>query len=253
MALTSNTTGSANTACGQSALTSNTTGNANTACGFSSLASNTIGVANTAYGVSSLTANQTGDANTAFGTNSLNATVSGNQNIAIGANAGSSLTSSESNNIYIGNVGVVAESNAIRVGNLGTQTTCFIQGINGATIGASSQVLVNTVGQLGTAVSSQRFKHTINAMGDDSENIYQLNPVTFVYNGDESEAKQYGLIAEQAAEVFPTIVVHDEDGNPYTVQYHILPILLLNELQKLKTELNTLATQVKTLQNSSQN
>ena len=82
-------------------------------------------------------------------------------------------------------------------------------------------VFVNGSNQLGTTTSSRRFKHDINSMADDSASIYQLNPVTFAYNSDETDTKQYGLIAEEVDEVFPDIVVKDEDGQPYTVQYHV--------------------------------
>jgi hypothetical protein len=34
------------------------------------------------------------------------------------------------------------------------------------------------------------------------------------------------------AEVFPELVVHDAEGKPETVRYHLLSTLLLNELQK---------------------
>ena len=34
-------------------------------------------------------------------------------------------------------------------------------------------------------------------------------------------------------QLFPAIVSKDEEGQPYTVRYHMLPILLLNELQKM--------------------
>jgi Chaperone of endosialidase len=136
------------------------------------------------------------------------------------------------NNIYIANNGT-DESGAIRVGTLGTHTTCFIQGINGVTTGlAAIPVLVDGNGQLGTVSSSIRFKHDIAEMGDDSEIIYQLNPVTFVFNNDSSETKQYGLIAEEVEQVFPAIVVRDPNGNPVTIQYQVLPVLLLNELIK---------------------
>ncbi len=48
----------------------------------------------------------------------------------------------------------------------------------------------------------------------------------------EANKQQYGLIAEEVQEVFPELVAQDADGNPYTVKYHILPALLLNELQR---------------------
>jgi hypothetical protein len=249
-ALDSVTTGTENTACGASSLASNTAGSANTACGASSLTANTTGNANTACGFSSLVANTAGVSNTAIGANALNATITGNGNIAFGANAGSALTSSESNNIYIGNTGVASESNAIRIG-AGAQTACFIQGINGVTVAGAAPVVIGAAGQLGTIISSRRFKHDINAMANDSANIYELNPVTFAYNGDESETKQFGLIAEEVDQVLPEIVVRDEDGNPYTVQYQVLPVLLLNELKKLAAHVGVLTARVGVLENRS--
>ena len=35
------------------------------------------------------------------------------------------------------------------------------------------------------------------------------------------------------AEVFPDLVVYDEEGKPFTVKYHLLSSMLVNELQKL--------------------
>ena len=62
-----------------------------------------------------------------------------------------------------------------------------------------------------------------------------LRPVTFRYtkacaNGERPE--QPGLIAEEVAEVFPDLVVHNSNGEVETVQYHNLIPMLLNELQK---------------------
>ncbi len=42
-----------------------------------------------------------------------------------------------------------------------------------------------------------------------------------------------GLIAEEVAEIFPDLVVRDEEGQPFTVKYHLLSAMLLNELKKL--------------------
>jgi len=43
---------------------------------------------------------------------------------------------------------------------------------------------------------------------------------------------EFGLIAEEVAEVFPELAVYGKDGQPETVSYHLLATLLLNELQK---------------------
>ena len=145
-------------------------------------------------------------------------------------------------------------SNTIRIG--ASQTDCYIAGINGVTIVAGAvPVVIGSTGQLGTVSSSRRFKHDISSMDDDSANILKLDPVTFVYNSDDFNTKQYGLIAEEVNEVFPDIVVRDENGNPYTVQYHVLPVLLLNEMKtqqlSLETQQVSLEAQQETIENLS--
>jgi polyhydroxyalkanoate synthesis regulator phasin len=64
--------------------------------------------------------------------------------------------------------------------------------------------------------------------------------VTFRYKqafGDGSKPIQYGLVAEEVAEVFPELAVRSADGTVETVHYETLNVLLLNELQKQQTEM----------------
>jgi len=61
-----------------------------------------------------------------------NLSTTGGSNIALGDSAGSNLTTG-SNNIDIGSKGLAGESNTIRIGKNGTQTTTRIAGISGAT------------------------------------------------------------------------------------------------------------------------
>jgi septal ring factor EnvC (AmiA/AmiB activator) len=93
-------------------------------------------------------------------------------------------------------------------------------------------VLIDTVGQLGTASSSRRYKKEIKAMEQASEAILSLKPVTFHYKSDTKETPQFGLIAEEVAEVNPDLVVRDENGDIYTVRYDAVNAMLLNEFLK---------------------
>ena len=45
---------------------------------------------------------------------------------------------------------------------------------------------------------------------------------------------EYGLIAEEVAEIFPDLVAYGDDGKPFTVKYHILASMLLNEMERQK-------------------
>src|SRR6266403_678976 len=124
-----------NTAEGQNALLSRTTGAANTATGVLALFSNTIGSANSAFGAAALGSNTTGFFNTAIGDDALFSNTSGSANIAIGLQAGTLLTTGD-HNIDIGNSGVADESGIIRIGATGVQTTTYVAGIAGQTVGA---------------------------------------------------------------------------------------------------------------------
>ena len=137
----------------------------------------------------------------------------GSNNIALGVQAGANLTTG-SNNIDIGNRGVAGESNTIRIGKPGTQTATFIAGISGATVASGVGVIVDSNGQLGTVVSSARFKDAIKPMDKASEAILALQPVTFRYKHelDPDGIPQFGLVAEQVEKVNPDLVVRDEDG-----------------------------------------
>jgi hypothetical protein len=236
-ALFSNTTGSFNTATGSRALESNTTGITNTALGSGALRNNTTGGDNTATGSGALASNTTGQDNTALGEGALEGNTTGNNNIAVGIGAGANVTIG-SNNIYIANFGVPTDNRRIRIGSQGNQqeqTATFIAGIRGRTTSEADAlpVLIDSDGQLGTANSSRRVKTDIHDLGDHSRALHQLRPVSFRYRSHPPDGPlEYGLIAEEVAEIYPDLVVRDTDGQPAGVRYHVLPAMLLNELQR---------------------
>ena len=236
-ALFNNTTGGFNTATGQGALFTNTTGDTNTASGSFALSSNTTGFQNTATGVSALFSNSTGTNNMASGSFALNNTT-GSSNIGIGAGAGLNLTTGN-NNICIGNFGLAGESGTIRIGT--AQTATFVAGVNGVTTGGTgTPVLIDANGQLGTVSSSARFKDAIQDMGEATEGLLKLRPVTFRYKAQPEGRTQFGLIAEEVEKVMPELVVCSSSGEVETVLYHEMPAMLLNELQKQQRQIQEL-------------
>ena len=245
-ALSYNTSGAGNTATGTTALYFNLTGNDNTATGFQALQFST-GNFNNAFGRNALFSVQNGDGNvavgdstlsntkscnnnTAIGNSALTNNVVGNYNIAIGFFAGANTNAD--NNILIGNAGVANQANAIYIGN-NTHAVTYIAGIYGdLVLSGGSPVYVGPDGQLGTNPSSRRFKKDVQPMDKTSESILALNPVTFHYKSDKNNTAQFGLIAEDVAEVNPALVVRDKDGKPYGVRYDQVNAMLLNEFLK---------------------
>jgi len=89
-------------------------------------------------------------------------------------------------------------------------------------------------------------------MDQTSEAILGLKPVTFHYKNDSKGKPQFGLIAEEVAKVNPDLVVHDKNGEIYTVRYEAVNAMLLNEflkehraVQELKKEVGALVATVK--------
>jgi hypothetical protein len=240
--LGSNTTGSGNTSVGFQALSSNTTGGANIAIGSQTLHSNQTGFSNTAVGENAMSLNTVGRGNTALGSEALAANTTGNNNIAIGDLAAVNVTGS--NNIHIGSQGTPTDNGAIRIGG-NAQSSFFAVPVSGVITGSNNAVpvLVDSNGQLGTVKSSQRFKEDIQDMGDLSRSLLHLRPVIFRYKkpfDDGSKPIQYGLVAEEVAEVFPDLIARSTDGQIETVKYQMLDVLLLNELQRQEAEIRAL-------------
>jgi hypothetical protein len=246
-ALELNTIGDDNTATGQGALKNNDLGFANTATGTLSLANNVSGAFNVAAGLFALFGNETGSNNVAIGATALGSTT-GSNNIGIGTEAGSDLTTGD-NNINIGTSGTAGESGTIRIGAGGKHTATFIAGIAGATSPTGVAVFVTATGKLGTVTSSRRVKEDIREIGEESDRLMKLRPVAFRYKPeiDPTGLTQYGLIAEDVAEVYPDLVVYDSDGKPETVLYHLVNALLLNEVQKQHREIEELKARLEAI------
>ena len=238
-ALFSHINDDSNTAVGTSALMSDTGGSLNTALGGGALHSNTSGVSNTAVGFGALAFSTTAGGNTAVGAQALLSNITGIENIAIDNEGGSFLTTGNFN-IDIGSEGVAGEGNTIRLGAAfnadlrSGQNKTFIAGIYTVTTGSTTTlpVIVDSNGQLGTTASSERFKKEIKPMDKTSEAILGFKPVTFRYKNDDKGTPQFGLIAEDVAEVNPDLVIRDQNGEIYSVRYEAVNAMLLNEFLK---------------------
>ena len=206
----------------------------------------TSATSNTGLGSGCMEAISTADHNCALGSNSLLNLDTGSYNCAIGHQSGGNYSGAESSNITINAAGTTSESFTLRIG---TSTGAVNQGLNQAFICGiqtivvtGTPVLVSTSDQLGVAVSSIKFKKDVQDMKDDSSSIMSLRPVTFNWKEDSFNSpppeRQYGLIAEEVDKSFPYLCTYDKEGKPFSVKYHELPAILLNEIQKLRKELD---------------
>lgn len=242
-------TASFNTALGAGALDANTTGNGNTAIGYLALSGNAATSNSTAVGYLALDSGTSGGSNTAIGAATLTSLTTGDGNIALGYNAGSAVTSG-SNNVYIEHPGVPIENDTTRIG-VG-QVAAYMSGIYGRVVNAASDqaVFIDSTGKLGTVVSSGRFKDDVQPIADELAPLQRLRAVSYRYKPElgRGNTRQYGLIAEEVAEVMPELAVVDEHGTAESVRYHVLTPLLLAEVQRLERERAALAARLDALE-----
>jgi len=229
------------------------TGTLNTGLGRIVLNAVTSGNHNSGLGTTCLSLLTTGTNNVAFIGGATSGLTSGSNNTTFGETAGINYTTESSNiNIESNSVGAsTSESNLLRIGHAtgtaaGNISTAIICGITGKTSASGIGALVNSSNVLGTTTSSLRFKHNITDMADSSSRLMKLRPVTFLYNKeieDATDETKYGLIAEEVAEIFPELVVWDEEDKPFTIRYNDMPAMLLNEIQKLNRCMDKLEAQ----------
>jgi trimeric autotransporter adhesin len=246
-ALFSNTTGERNNAVGDGALFANNA-NFNNAFGAFALEANTMGGANCAFGDEALQENTTGSLNTAIGYQALRPNATGNDNVALGAralfNGTGVMTGSDNTAIgYSAGDGLDTGSGNVYIGaGMGTSESAendhtYIRNINTTSVSGAGTDTVTvdlTTGLLGHLTSSRRYKQGIQPMDNASETLYRLKPVTYRYKKeiDRTQGLDYGLIAEDVAEIDPNLAVRGREGQIESVRYNAINAMLLNEFLK---------------------
>ena len=217
----------------------------------SSLRANSTGTGNAAIGAYALDRNASGYSNTALGGSALQHNTTGEWNTAIGYKAGIKQTTGD-NNIYISHAGMPEENGTVRVGTPGKQTRAFLAGIADVPV-TGSTVVVAANGKLGIHASSRRYKEGIEDMGVASEALLRLRPVTFRYKQEfapTGPTREYDLIAEEVADVYPELVGRNPDGEVITIRYDKLIPMLLNEIQRQHRQIEQLMARVVELERS---
>ena len=169
-----------------------------------------------------------GDFNTCLGYNTCSNTSTADNVVCIGWEADGE---NFSNRAYIPNIGLFAQAPAA--------------GIEFVTVRLGD-------GKLGHDASSRRYKEDIKSMGDASELIYKLKPVTFKFKEQDVDPKKgpqpqnldYGLIAEDVAEIDPKLAIRDGKGQIESVRYKAIYNMMLNEFLKEHRKVEELETTV---------
>jgi hypothetical protein len=242
------------TAVGSGALQGNMGGLRNSAVGFHALQLNIGGNDNTAVGFQALQAN-TGNSNSAFGKDALKANMGGAGNTAVGISAGDTITTGN-NNTLIGNgagVDAVGALGRVAIGQGVTATIddgLFFRPALALVGGAPpANVAYDTVsGQMGPTASSARFKKDIVALEKDfdSADVFKLRAVAYTLK--TGATREFGFLAEDVAEVLPSIVPRDAEGRPYSVNYDRITVMLVEELRKARDIIVSLGDRIAVLE-----
>jgi hypothetical protein len=134
----------------------------------------------------------------------------------------------------------------------------------GLTASSARYLYANNICNVSGGTSDCRMKHSICPLTYSLDTLTQLQPVSFVFNGDCSNFRRYGFIAQQVYQVVPEIITHhpidkiDAQGN-VGGEIEGEPILqfekdavyagYVNALKELKERVEALETEVQALKN----
>lgn len=109
---------------------------------------------------------------------------------------------------------------------------------------ATTDLNIDSAGLVHKVSSSARYKENIRALEIDTTTLYDLKPSTFNHKVTP-EKVDFGLIAEEVEKFVPELVSYNEKGQVESVKYSLLSVLLLQELKKLRQEINKLKNEGK--------
>jgi len=101
-----------------------------------------------------------------------------------------------------------------------------------------TDVIVTAGGLFAKKSSSIQYKDNVETLDFDSSKLDSLRPVSYNYKSDN--APDIGLIAEEVNEVYPELINYNKEGKPESVKYNGLSVMLLEEVTKLRQEVNEL-------------
>jgi hypothetical protein len=240
------TTGNNNTAFGSYSLFNNTTGSINTAIGRRSMLANTTGSSNSCLGLESLFSNTVGTFNTAIGNLTCYQNTSGNYNTGIGYAALLNCTTGSGNTAInpTGLFGAYAP-----VFNPTTQDNRFCMG---------STTVTNAYIQVAwTVVSDARDKTDFAKVPHGLDFVSKLKPTAYRYKANRDDLDghgpvRYGFKAQEVLELEGNapVIVDAEDPEKLRFNDQSMIAVLVQAIQELKTELNTVKDELNTLKGS---
>ena len=106
----------------------------------------------------------------------------------------------------------------------------------------TTQLNINSSNEVHSQTSSRVYKEDEQNLEVDTSRIYNLNVKSFSWaeNSGSYGMRDFGLIAEDAYDAMPEVVNLRDGHGPYSIRNSALTIAMLNEIQKLKKEVDNL-------------
>jgi hypothetical protein len=221
------------------------------------------GAANTFVGSDAGRSNNTGTLNATLGFAAGDGLTSGSSNVFLGASSGASNTSGGANTLVgsftdvgaatltnataIGSGAVAFASDTIVLGRADGSDTVHVWGTLrvGLETSGSIDVCRNVNVRLSTCSSSLRYKSEVRGFARGLDVVSRLRPIAFRWK--DSGAEDVGFAAEEVAVVEPLLATYGEDGRIEGVKYKQITTVLVNAVQELRRENQSLRAELSEL------
>ncbi|NMB70302.1 hypothetical protein GYA27_03825, partial [candidate division WWE3 bacterium] len=147
-----------------------------------------------------------------------------------------------------GPIGLLPQSGRVGIGTTNPSVSLHVIG-NGrfTAVGSgaySNDLNITSDGTLTTAASDLRLKTNITEMTNVLDRVLQLNPVSFNWKNDAEKRTDLGLIAQEAALVFPEITFTNPVDGYMGINYSRLTPILAAAVQELDMKINDVSGDV---------
>ncbi len=136
-----------------------------------------------------------------------------------------------------------------RIGQNAMFISTFDNSVNTGTLNVSGIITVTSLGNVGSTAlcrnasnqislcsSSIRYKSNINGFSPGLNLVKRLRPVSFNWKADNRE--DFGLVAEEVADVEPLLVTRNEKGEVEGVKYDRVGIVLINAVKEQQAQID---------------